>query len=185
MCQSIIPADHRGPDMSHIESAYQTVSIELYSSTARKLFERRFDHVQIRLYKLLVQLPCRRAIGIEKQIKEELKKSDEILNSALVEAKDKLASVGVLDVVINRSALRVLNVKVFSACARRFLELLGKLDQMMLYLELMFRHELISNQEMVQAEKQAKAAVQRVDYFMLTLHDEAVERNQKRKTTES
>ena len=184
MSQSTIPPDRKGPDMSHIESAYRPVRVEFYSSTAKSFFERRFDWVQIRLHYLLVLVACvrpyKRTGHDEKRIKEQIGESEGILDSAIVEAKDRLKGAGVPDLVINHSSKRAMDVKIFTACAHRFLELIVKYDQATMYLKIMSQSELISKEEMEQAKKKVKAALQKVDRLILALYKEAVASNQKK-----
>lgn len=189
MSQSEIPSDNKGPSLSHVESAYRSVRIELYSSTAKHFFDRRFDYVQFRLNYLLVVCPGRRRgrriRSNNKHIREKLNESEEFLNDALIEAKDKLKISGVSEPVWDCSKRQVMNIKVFTPCANRFLGLIVKYDQMVLSLQMMRLRELISTQEMAKAIAQVKSAVQLVDYLILELYDRLVELNKRRMRAKS
>jgi len=186
MSKPKIPSGRSGPKMDHIESVFRLMQVELYSSKARSYFDRRFGWVQIRLHYLLVlgscRQPYRRAGSDEKQIKEKIEKSAKILNDEIAKAKDKLKGGGISSSLVKNSLTRTMDVKVFTACANRFLDLLIQYDLMVSYLNIMLSHKLISQEEMEWEERQAKSAIQGVDYFILALYDEVVALNQRKNT---
>jgi len=158
---------------SQIESAYREISIRLHSDEAQRAFKRGICKLQDRLHRIFVQGIRRpspsQAAEAGERIRGQLDKSAEILNSAVSEASDSLTNAGVHDLGVSCSTPLILAVKVFTPYAKRYLELLGKYDQMILSLEKMAQYGLISTETVLKEKETAKKAVLYVDNLVRDL----------------
>ena len=174
MSQSRMPPIHVSKiNISHIESAHLKISIQLQTDDAKHAFARGIDKLQVRLHRIfrrgISRPPHSQVAEPEERIRRQLNKSAKILDSAVSEVTDRLTNAGVPDLGVNCSTPPILRVMVFTPQARRYLELLGKYNQMVLSLEKMARYGLISMEAVSKEKERAKKAVSYVDNLVRDL----------------
>jgi hypothetical protein len=128
------------------------VSAELYSIEAQRTFIRRFDLMQVNLHHVLVhggsRAPRSSVSETEERIRSQLEKSAGILNNAAARAERRLRDAGITSLDNDHLTPLEQQVKVFSSYGKRYLQLIGTFDQVMLMLEATVRHGLMGAEEM-------------------------------------
>lgn len=164
---TLLPQRSSRVNLSKIESASRIVSTVLHSDEAQRAFLRSFDKMQLDLDNLRRRRnrfsPSILAEA-ERLIRVQIEKSTATLIGVTAQAERTLRSAGITELGSWRPDPPTLDAMVFSSDARRYLELICKFDLMMLILETMVIHELISTVEMAQLKARLKTELRHVAY---------------------
>lgn len=170
-------------DLSQIESAHRVVSAELYSLEAQRTFMRRFDLMQVNLHHVLVhgrsRAPQSLVSEAEERIRSQLEKSVGILNNAAALAERRLRDAGITSLDTDHLTPLDQHVKVFSSHGRRYLQLIGTFDQVLLMLGAAVRHGLMGTEEMDQQKVLLKTELRHVANLVRDLRNPPCARSEK------
>lgn len=150
-------------NLSGIESASRTIPIRLSSPDAKRLFVRFYHFLQVNMQ--FVSIVARNYVDeelveeAEDKIMTMVVKATEGVNRAIVDAEQRFRANGRVDIGSFHIAPLTENVLVFSAIGKRFMELIAKIDHLMLMLETLAINEIISNSEKQSMKLPHKKAV--------------------------
>lgn len=137
-------------DFRRIEAASLKMSASFASAEGKRMFIRYFNTFQLSSHFISVIARTRidhaDVAKVETVIREQMDKVAEALNKAIDGAEALFQAHGVTSVATYDTVPLDVEVGVLSSSGRRYLELLGKLDQLMPLLQTLEIHEVISTQ---------------------------------------
>lgn len=139
-------------DFSRIESASRKINASFYSPEVKRLFVRFFDSMQLNVYFISViartKLPHELVEQVEGALKERIERVDAEVIQALQGAEALFTENGITNPASYEAEALAFEVRVISPLARRYLELMTKVDQLMPMLETLAIDELIRIDEL-------------------------------------
>lgn len=137
-------------DFRRIEAASLKMSASFASAEGKRMFIRYFNTFQLSSHFISVIARTRidhaDVAKVETVIREQMDKVAEALNKAIDGAEALFKAHGVTSVATYDTVPLDVEVGVLSSSGRRYLELLGKLDQLMPLLQTLEIHEVITTQ---------------------------------------
>jgi hypothetical protein len=137
-------------DFRRIEAAGLKMSASFASAEGKRMFIRYFNTFQLSSHFISVIARTRidhaDVAKVETAIREQMDKVAEALNKAIDGAEALFKAHGVTSVATYDTVPLAVEVSVLSSSGRRYLELLGKLDQLMPLLQTLEIHEVITTQ---------------------------------------
>jgi hypothetical protein len=157
----------------HMESAFRIFPTQLYSEEALRVLDHKFDLVQVHIYAIEFYLWPRsldRMADEERKIKSEIESCDAVFDHAIQHAEGRLRSAGITYRGTEDPATEVLHVPVYSYYGKRYLQLIGKFDQMMLLLNALLIHKLVGMKKMGRQKARLEKEVEKVANLVRDLH---------------
>lgn len=155
-----------GADMDNIESAHRKVNVQLQSPDAKRLFIRLFGITQSNLHYATViartWLEPSMVEQVESEALQQLENINKILDNETAAAERKLRNAGVQELGNYHVPSLDLAVMVFSRYGKRYLELFGKFDHLMLMLETMGIDELLTHDDLNRTKARCKTEMRKV-----------------------
>lgn len=137
-------------DFRRVEAASIKVVTRLTSAEGKRLFVRFFSTLQLNVHFISVlartRLDSDDVAKVEAAIKARIDTVAEALNKAIDGAEALFAANGITGAATYDTQPLELEVGIISSTGRRYLELIGKLDQLMPLLQTLEIHEVISTQ---------------------------------------
>ncbi|MQA40639.1 hypothetical protein [Rugamonas aquatica] len=153
-------------DLSGIESASRSIPTKLYSPDAKRLFVRYFHLLQMNMQYISVigRLYLEDAVvtDAEERLAALIQAATDRVNKAIKQSEQTFRENGVTNLGSFHIAPISADVLVFSSFARRYLELITKLDHLMLMLEIMAIDEFISITAKQQQKSPHKRAIRAI-----------------------
>lgn len=153
-------------DFRRVESASRKIRTTLQSPEGKRLFLRFFNSASLNMHFIAViapiNLPANEVDAVVEKLEELVEKSSAALNEALVHAEQLCNRNGIVDLATYDIAPLVVDARVHSKLGRHYLELIGKVDQLMQILETLVIDEVMSTGEMAARKAKAKRAVRSV-----------------------
>lgn len=137
-------------DFRRVEAASIKVVARLASAEGKRLFVRFFSTLQLNAH--FISVLARTRLGsddvakVESAIKTRIDAAAEVLNKAIDAAEALFRANGITSAATYDTQALEIEVGIISSTGRRYLELIGKLDQLMPLLQTMEIHEVISTQ---------------------------------------
>jgi len=153
-------------DFRRVEAASVKVATRFYSAEGKRIFVRMFSTLQLNTYFISViartRLEHEDINKIETALRERMEIASQELNRA-IDAAEALFALHAIDTSATYDAQPLeMQVGVLSSMGRRYLELIGKLDQLMPLLQTLEIHEVITTQVLDQQRAQLKRQVRDV-----------------------
>ncbi len=137
-------------DFRRVEAASLKIKASFASAEGKRLFIRYFNTFQLGIHFISVisrtRLNHEDVAKVETLIREQVDKVAEQLNQAIDGAEALFKANGITSVATYDTVALELEVGVLSSSSRRYLEILGKLDQLMPLLQTLEIHEVITAQ---------------------------------------
>ena len=137
-------------DFRRVEAASLKIKASFASAEGKRLFIRYFNTFQLGIHFISVisrtKLNHEDVATVEGLIREQMDKVAEQLNQAIDGAEALFKANGITSVATYDTIALELEVGVLSSSSRRYLEILGKLDQLMPLLQTLEIHEVITTQ---------------------------------------
>jgi hypothetical protein len=137
-------------DFRRVEAASLKIKTSFSSAEGKRLFIRYFNTFQLSIHFISVIARTRLNHGdiskVEALIRSQMDKVTEELNHALDGAEALFKANGITSTATYDTVPLELDVGVLSSSSRRYLEILGKLDQLMPLLQTLEIHEVITQQ---------------------------------------
>ncbi len=137
-------------DFRRIEAASVKMPTRFTSAEGKRFFVRLFNTLQLNMHFISViartRLDHDDIVKVEGSIRAKLDAVNESLNSAIDGAEALFKAHGITSVATYDTVALAVDVSVPSSFGRRFLEVLGKLDQLMPLLQTLEIHEVITAQ---------------------------------------
>jgi len=153
-------------DFRRVESASRKIRTTLQSPEGKRLFLRFFNSASLNMHFIAVIAPINLGASevdaVLGKLEELLEKSARLLNEALVHAEQLCQRNGIVDLATYDIAPLVVDARVHSKIGRHYLELIGKVDQLMQILETLVIDEVMSNAEMASRKAKAKRTVRSI-----------------------
>lgn len=153
-------------DFRRVESASRKIRTTLQSPEGKRLFLRFFNSASLNMHFIAViapiNLPANEVEAVIEKLEELVEKNAMALNEALVHAEQLCHRNGIVDLATYDIAPLVVDARVHSKLGRHYLELIGKVDQLMQILETLVIDEVMSTGEMAARKAKAKRAVRSV-----------------------
>lgn len=153
-------------DFRRVESASRKIRTTLQSPEGKRLFLRFFNSASLNMHFIAViapiNLPAAEIAAVVEKLEDMVEKNSMALNEALVYAEQLCHRNGIMDLATYDIAPLVVEARVHSKLGRHYLELIGKVDQLMQILETLVIDEVMSNGEMAARKAKAKRAVRSV-----------------------
>ena len=181
MCNSLIPPDGKGPDLSRIESPYIPITIKLYTSKGRAELKY-FDHLQLRVHYLFTLSPYRSADDrtkiYKKMVSDKIEEVGRILKSALFDIAGRMSRAGIRDDVFSYGTPTILHVMSFTRYSRQYLELLEKYDEIIFRAQIMYRSATRGEKYFEDEIAEPRKEMRRLCALIHDLKNEEVKKNQ-------
>ncbi len=153
-------------DFDRVESASRKINTSFYSPEVKRLFLRLFNSTQLHLYFISViartKLPHDAVETVEAVLRERIERSDEEVVRALAAAELLCKENAITSLATYDTAPLTFEVKVISPLARRYLELMTKVDQLMPVLETLAIDDLLRIRELDERKAQWKGTIKKV-----------------------
>lgn len=153
-------------DFRRVESASRKIRTTLHSPEAKRLFLRFFNSAALNMHFIVVIAPINLPGGevelVVAKLEEMIEKSGNVLDDALVHAEQLCQRNGIVDLATYDIAPLVIDARVHSKLGRHYLELIGKVDQLMQILETLVIDEVMPNGEMTARKARAKRTVRAI-----------------------
>lgn len=137
-------------DFRRIEAASVKMPTRFTSAEGKRFFVRLFNTLQLNMHFISViartRLDHDDIVKMESSVRAKLDAVNESLNSAIDGAEALFKAHGITSVATYDTVALAVDVSVLSSFGRRFLEVLGKLDQLMPLLQTLEIHEVITAQ---------------------------------------
>lgn len=137
-------------DFRRIEAASVKMPTRFTSAEGKRFFVRLFNTLQLNMHFISViartRLDHDDIVKVEASVRAKLDAVNESLNSAIDGAEALFKAHGITSVATYDTVALAVDVSVLSSFGRRFLEVLGKLDQLMPLLQTLEIHEVITAQ---------------------------------------
>lgn len=181
MCNSLIPPDGKGPDLSRIESVYRPITINLYTSKGKAELEY-LDHLQLRAHYLFTLSPYRSADErteiYKKKVGDKIEDVRRIMKSAIFDLAGRMSRAGIRDDVFSYANPRLLRVMSFTRYSRQYLELLEKYDEIILRAQIMYRSATCSEEYVEYEIAEPRKEMRRLCALIRNLENEELKINQ-------
>lgn len=153
-------------DFRRVEAASVKIATRFYSAEGKRLFVRMFSTLQLNTYFISViartRLEHEDIQKIEAALRERMDAAGQTLNQA-IDGAEALFNAHGIDASATYDAQPLeIDVGVLSSMGRRYLELIGKLDQLMPLLQTLEIHEVITTQALDQQRAVLKRQVRDV-----------------------
>ncbi len=139
-------------DFRRIEAASVKMTARFTSAEGKRLFVRMFNTLQLNTHFISViartRLDHDEIAKIEAALRTQIEQASERLNRSIDEAEVLFQAHGITAVATYDALPLELDVHVLSSLSRRYLELLGKLDQLMPLMQTLEIHEVLSSQQL-------------------------------------
>jgi len=153
-------------DFRRVESASRKIRTVLHSPEGKRLYLRFFNSASLNMHFIAViapiNLPANEVEAVVEKLEDLMETNSMVLNEALVHAEQLCQRNGIIDLATYDIAPLVVEARVHSKLGRHYLELIGKVDQLMQILETLVIDEVMSNGEMAARKAKAKRAVRSV-----------------------
>ncbi|MYM95939.1 AcaB family transcriptional regulator [Duganella vulcania] len=153
-------------DFRRVESASRKIRTTLHSPEAKRLFLRFFNSSALNMHFIVVIAPINLPAGevelVVAKLEELIEKSGNVLDEALVHAEQLCQRNGIVDLATYDIAPLVVDARVHSKLGRHYLELIGKVDQLMQILETLVIDEVMPSGEMTARKARAKRTVRAI-----------------------
>jgi len=160
-------------DLSGIESASRSIPTKLYSPDAKRLFVRYFHLLQQNMQYISVfgrlYLDDDAVVPAEERITRLIQAATDQVHKIILEAEQTFRKNGVTTLGSFHIVPIEANVLVFSSFARRYLELITKVDHLMLMLETMAIDEFVTITAKQQLKSPHKRAIRAIARESLSL----------------
>lgn len=137
-------------DFRRVEAASLKIPTQFTSAEGKRYFARLFNTLQLNMHFISViartRLDHDDVAKIEETIRVQIDTVADNLNKAIDDAEALFKAHGITGTATYDTVPLVLDVHVLSSISRRFLEVLGKLDQLMPLLQTLEIHEVLSTQ---------------------------------------
>ena len=141
-------------DFRRVESASVKMPVRLTSAEGKRTFVRRFGPMQLNMHFVSViartQLDSADVLKVETAIRKQLETITHRMNKAIDGAEALLQLHCITSLATYDTVPLEMEVGVISSAARRYLEVIGKLDQLMPMLQTLEIHDVISLEEVVE-----------------------------------
>jgi len=139
-------------DFRRIEAASVKMPVRFTSAEGKRLFVRMFNTLQLNTHFISViartRLDHDDIAKIESAVRSQIDQVAERLNQSIDEAEALFKAHGITSSATYDALPLDLEVHVLSSLSRRYLEVLGKLDQLMPLLQTLEIHEVLSSQQL-------------------------------------
>lgn len=174
---AIIKLDHGGinarilakearADFRRVEAASRKIDSAFLSPEGKRLFLRYFNSLQLSMYFISViartRLSHEMVERIEATMKAQLESAHAAINTALDGAELLCRNHGITRLATYDTAPLALEAKVISAFGRRYLELIGKIDQLMPMLETLAIDEVIDAKQLDMQRAATKRLIRQI-----------------------
>jgi hypothetical protein len=153
-------------DFRRIEAASVKMPVRFTSAEGKRLFVRMFNTLQLNTHFISViartRIDADEITRIELALRGQLEQVTEKLNRAIDEAEVLFRAHGITAPATYDALPLELDVHVLSSLSRRYLEVLGKLDQLMPLLQTLEIHEVLSAQQLDSQRAALKRQVRNV-----------------------
>ena len=153
-------------DFRRVEAASRKIPTVVSSPEVKRLFVRFFNSMQLNMHFISVmartKLPHEVVEKIENNLQEQIDKFTKTVNKAIDGAEALCKANGIMSLASYDAEPLEMEVKVISKFGRRYLELLGKIDQLMPMLETLAIEEVIEITESELRKAQFKKMVRQV-----------------------
>ena len=137
-------------DFRRVEAASLKMKASFSSAEGKRMFIRYFSTLQLSMHFVSViartRLDHAEVAKVEAAVREQMDKVVEVVDKAIDGAEALFQAHGITSVATYDTVALAVDVGVLSSSGRRYLELLGKLDQVMPLLQTLEIHEVITTQ---------------------------------------
>lgn len=163
---SRILAKEAKTDFRRVEAASRKIPAVFGSPEVKRLFVRFFNSMQLNMHFISVmaraKLPQETVEKIESSLQEQIDKFTAEVNKAIDGAEALCIANGIINLASYDAEPLAIEAKVISKFGRRYLELMGKVDQLMPMLETLAIDEVIELRELALRKAQFKRMVRQV-----------------------
>lgn len=153
-------------DFRRVEAASRKIPAVFGSPEVKRLFVRFFNSMQLNMHFISVmaraRLPQEAVEKIESSLQEQIDKFTAEANKAIDGAEALCKANGIMNLASYDAEPLAIEAKVISKFGRRYLELMGKVDQLMPMLETLTIDEVIEIRELELRKSQFKRMVRQV-----------------------
>ena len=153
-------------DFRRVEAAGIRMPVCFTSAEGKRTFVRRFGPMQLNMYFISViartQLESLDVLKVEKTIRTQMENVSHSMNKSLDAAEALCQHHGVTQLATYDTQPLEMEVAVISSTTRRYLEILGKLDQLMPMLQTLEIHDVLSLEEVVNQRSILKRQVRNI-----------------------
>lgn len=138
--------------LARVEGARRKIVSSFSSPEVKRLFLRYFDSMQLNVYVISViariRLPDEIIEKLETALEEQIKRLTKGVDEEIVSAEKRFRESGITSIAEYDTPPLSIEVRVISPLARRYLELINKVDQLMPILETLAIDEIITQKQL-------------------------------------
>lgn len=148
----ILAKEFKKDYLVRVEGARRKIPSFFSSPEVKRLFLRYFDSMQLNVYVISViariRLPDEMIEKLEKGLEEQIKRLTKEVDEEIVSAEKRFRQSGITSIAEYDTPPLTIEVRVISPLARRYLELINKIDQLMPILETLAIDEIITQKQL-------------------------------------